>query len=161
MEHEDDDRPPPPRIEDVPPGRLLKIGGPVLDFRVGLRVFGTDLDPHEISALLKATPTLARRKGDKLPGRYRHSAKEGSWLLDLEFKKEVNIELDEAINQLLNRLSPNLEAWENLTSRFRVDIFCGLFLAKGTGNEGFSLTPKTARRLAERRVEVDFDLYYG
>ena len=82
-------------------------------------------------------------------------------MLELRFKKEMNIELVVAINQLLNGLSPNLEAWEDLTSRFRVDIYCGLFLAEGTGNEGFSLTPKTARRLAARRVEVGFDLYYG
>lgn len=161
MAHCDDDRPVPPRREDIPPEPLVEMGGPVFDFRVGLRVFGTDLEPHEISTLLKATPSQARRKGDKMPGRYRRSAGEGSWLLTLEFKKEMKIELDEAINQLLNRLSPNLEAWENLTSRFRVDIYCGLFLAEGTGNEGFSLTPKTARRLAERRVEVGFDLYYG
>jgi hypothetical protein len=148
-------------LEDVPPERLISIGGPVRRFKVTLRVFGGDLDPDEVSSVLQATPTTARRKGDRLRGRYRRSAKEGAWMLELEFDQSTEIELDQAINQLLDGLNPDPAVWEDLNRRFKCDLFCGLFLGEGGGNEGFGLVPETLRRLAERGLEVGFDLYYG
>ena len=82
-------------------------------------------------------------------------------MLELEFAKGTNIDLEQVINQLLDQLNPDLAIWEDLTRRFKCDVYCGLFLGDGNGNEGFSLVPQTSRRLAERGLEVGFDLYYG
>jgi hypothetical protein len=160
MSDEIDDRPLPPRIEDIPPERLVPLGGPVRKFRVTLCLFGDDLDPDEITRLLGAEPTTARRKGDRFPGRYRRSAKEGAWMLELDFAEGAEIELEQAINQLLDRLNSDPAMWANLNQRFRCDVACGLFLGDGGGNEGLDLGPETLRRLVERHLEIGFDLYY-
>jgi len=46
-----------------------------------------------------------------------------------------------------------------LTTRFRVDVFCGLWLIEG--NEGISLDPSTLKALGERGILLDLDIYGG
>ena len=82
-------------------------------------------------------------------------------MLELEFDQSTEIELEQAINQLLDGLNRDLAVWKDLSHRFKCDMFCGLFLGEGGGNEGFVLAPNTSRRLAERGLEIGFDLYYG
>jgi len=82
-------------------------------------------------------------------------------MLERKFDQFAEIELDQAINQLLDELNPDPAVWKDLNRQFKCDLFCGLFLGEGGGNEGFSLVPETLRRLAERGLEVGFDLYYG
>ena len=50
-----------------------------------------------------------------------------------------------------------MSIWQDLTSRFRADVFCGLFMEEG--NEGISLSNETLQRLAERGLTIDFDIY--
>jgi Domain of unknown function (DUF4279) len=65
--------------------------------------------------------------------------------------------LDAQIASLLGRLSNDLKIWETLASKFRIDLFCGLFL-KG-GNEGLGISPEMLRALGERGILLGLDIY--
>jgi hypothetical protein len=54
-------------------------------------------------------------------------------------------------------MSQDLTTWRTLTSRFSADVFCGLFMDQS--NEGFSLGAETLRMLADRGLEIGFDVY--
>jgi len=64
---------------------------------------------------------------------------------------------DDQVHALLQLMSPDLDVWRQLTSRFRADIFVGVFLK--TGNEGLNVSPETMRQLGARGIEIDFDIY--
>jgi len=66
-------------------------------------------------------------------------------------------DLDGQITELLSRLTSDLEAWRNLASRFRMDLFCGLCLE--SLNEGVSISPSSLAALGERGIELALDIY--
>ncbi len=66
-------------------------------------------------------------------------------------------DLDAQISEILDQLTDDTEIWKKLTTRFRADIFCGLFMAEG--NEGISLSSETLEELAARCLTIDFDIY--
>jgi hypothetical protein len=149
-------KPLPPRLEDVNPENLLRIGGPVDRVKISLRIFGDELDPEKITGLLGCKATLARRKGDLIPNkRYQLVAKTGSWILKGDVPETENP--DTQIVALLDRVTENPEVWKSLVSQFKVDIFCGVFL--DAMNRGFPLSAKTISALAERGLEIGFDIY--
>ena len=125
--------------------------------RVSLRIVGVDLIPEEISNLLGCFPTMSAEAGDADPrSKYEaRTVKVGFWHLGLD--EEDSSVLDKKLEELLNSLTNDLEVWKQITSRFRVDIFCGLFL--DSFNEGFELTPSLLKRLAERNLKIGFDIY--
>jgi hypothetical protein len=122
-----------------------------------LGFFGDDLDPEEITACLGTTPTVGVRKGASwLTAKGGEKiAVTGSWRLVSERCEPAN--LDGQINRLLAGLSEDLLAWRSFAERYRGRIFCGLFLA--SGNEGLSLRPETLRRVGERGLLIDLDIY--
>jgi hypothetical protein len=128
------------------------FGGPVDRWKVALRVFGEELDPERVSALLGCQPTSARRKGDPFP-------KKGRWLLEIYSKDcDQNADVDDGIRMLLARLTADNATWLSLTSTYAVDIFCGLFMA--TFNRGFGISCETSKQLSDRHLEIGFDLYF-
>ena len=136
---------------------LLRVGGGVDSCSVCLRIFGNDLDPVTVSAMLGAEPTSSCRRGDIHRGkRYDRVEKHGKWLLDLDHARGVP--LDGLINQLLDRLTDDLAVWRELASRYDTDLFCGLQLE--LWNRGLGLLPKTLLRVGERGLELDLDIYY-
>lgn len=157
MTDQADNRPLPPRIEDVPPERLVSIGGPIRVFDLTLRIFGDDLDPDKVTALLGAVPTSCQRKGETLPGRYKRMAERGAWFLEDRFDQASSPEINEAVRRMLGRLNPDPSVWADLNDRFDVDLFVGIELPDQ--NRGFSLLPSTIRMLAQRGLEIDFDIY--
>jgi len=61
------------------------------------------------------------------------------------------------VAQILGRLSGDLEIWRSLESKYRIDLFCGLFM-EGT-NEGLQITPETLHALGERGISLGLDMY--
>ena len=47
---------------------------------------------------------------------------------------------------------------DGLKHRYRMDLFCGLFLQPT--NRGFCISPEVSGMLAERGLEIGFDLYF-
>ncbi len=123
-----------------------------------LRFFGDDLDPDELTLLLGHQPTNSERKGQeivsKITGKKR-TARSGGWRLSAERREPGD--LDAQISEVLGQLTDDMSIWQDLTSRFRADVFCGLFMEEG--NEGISLSNETLQRLAERGLTIDFDIY--
>ncbi len=126
--------------------------------RATLRVVGDDLVPDEVTALLGAPPTMATTRGqanelDRGPRVWRT----GSWRLEAPDAAPANP--DGQIAEILGELTPDLAAWRSLAARFRVEMFCGWFMADG--NEGVSLSAETLRALGEREIRLEIDLYGG
>jgi hypothetical protein len=125
--------------------------------RASLRVLGDTLEPEEVSALLGRPPTRQRRKGDKIEGRNEATAPTGAWILDSNLSERV--ELEEHVEVLLGSLSNDMDEWSSLTDRFSASMHCSLFLDQY--NEGFELSPRVTRALADRGIVIAFDIYSG
>ncbi len=119
---------------------------------------GDDLVPDEISDLLGCKPSREQTKGEELvapkSGRTR-IARFGMWRLIAD-KREPE-DLDGQVSELLNKLSDDLAVWADLSSRFKIDLFVGLFM--NVTNEGCSVSPETLRKLGERGIELCLDVY--
>lgn len=123
-----------------------------------LRISGDDLIPDEISQLLGASPTRAQGKGEIIPTRNSGGsriARFGLWNLDAT--ETAPGDLDAQVAGLLGRLNPDLSVWQALSTRFRVDLFCGWFM--GGRNEGAEIAAATLLALGERGIRLGIDLY--
>lgn len=122
-----------------------------------LRLFGDDLVPEEISALLCANPTAAFRKGQTINGHVTGNvriAKTGSWRLSAADREPENLEAQ--IFEILDQLTQDLGVWKSL-SRFQPDLFCGIFM--GSSNDGLPLSAKALLALGQRGVALRLDIY--
>lgn len=151
-----DQKPPPPRYEDIPKERLVTVGGPIDEVKVSIRIFGEALDPDEITRLLGCQPTRSRRKGDVIPDkRYHRVASKGSWLLDGQLDR--SIELEQQVKNLMEMVTDEISIWQDLANRYQLDISCGLFL--DSMNRGFELSPELMKYLSDRKIKIGFDIY--
>ena len=61
------------------------------------------------------------------------------------------------IHEILSRMTDDLSIWQSITKRFRVDLFCGLWL---TGSDsGMTLSPQSLVALGERGIELGLCIY--
>lgn len=58
----------------------------------------------------------------------------------------------------MKTLTSDLAVWVDLVRRFKVDMFCGVWLDEG--NQGLALMPQTLHLLGERGVKLELDIYY-
>ena len=58
---------------------------------------------------------------------------------------------------LFARLPSDGELWTSLTSTYKVDVNCGLFL---TDDRGFCLSPEVSKLFSDRHLEVGFNVYF-
>ena len=77
----------------------------------------------------------------------------------LEAADQVPGDLDSQIEDLLGRLTSDLGVWREVTSTYRTDVFCGLFM--DGSNEGLSLSPSSLAALGNRGIELGLDIYDG
>ena len=128
---------------------------------VALRIIGDDLIPDEVTALLGTSPTNAVVKGET--GKHIvgpkvgdvRVARSGMWTLDASDREPED--MNSQIQEILSRMTSDLSVWQSITKRFRVDLFCGLWL---TGSEsGMSLSPQSLAALGERGIELAMCIY--
>ena len=67
------------------------------------------------------------------------------------------VDIEDHLSVLLARVSSDLAVWRELATRFRVEVFCGLFL--DVQNRGFELPAQLMRELADRHISIGFDIY--
>jgi hypothetical protein len=136
------------------------FGGPVDKFKITLRIYGEELDPDQISALLGCAPTVAERKG--LPvsiGEGSRIANRGRWSLTIDSKDcDERDDVEDGVKMLLARMPSDADLWASLTSTFRVDVFCGIFMA--SSNRGFGISAEVSKLLTDRHLNISFDLYF-
>jgi Domain of unknown function (DUF4279) len=121
-----------------------------------LRVSGDDLDPDEITHILGAAPSFSYRNGDLIsPGRSEAKRKCGMWLLESAEAEPEDYHAQ--IAAILSKLTRDLKVWHRLADKYQVDFYCGFFM--DTTNQGFTLSLQTMTTLAERRIEIGFEVY--
>lgn len=145
-------------MDDSFPDDAFVIGGPVSRLTAAVRVVGDTLDPADVTRALGVEPRFAARKGDTVQRGSRTVVQRvGIWTHRLSEDPSPEWELSDAIDALLVRLPSDLEVWRELGSRYKLDVFCGLFL--GSENQGVELRPETLRALAERGLTLGLDVY--
>ena len=130
----------------------------IAESRATLRFFGDDLDPDEVTKVLGCEPTDAQRKGQDVsrPNAVgTRIAKTGMWRLDTETRRPEALEAQ--VTELLDQLSDDLRAWTDLSCRFDVNLFVGLFMSET--NEGCEISPGILRALGDRGIELWLDIY--
>ncbi len=67
--------------------------------------------------------------------------------------------LDQQLKDLFDLLTDDLATWMLIHERYSADLFCGIFL-DGT-NEGLTISSASVRLMADRNLEIGFDIYAG
>jgi hypothetical protein len=130
---------------------------------VALRISGDDLVPDEITAKLGASPTHSHIKGEKgknIVGPKigdERVASSGRWTLQAADREPEDI--DGQVREILNQMTSDLSVWKLITQKYRVDLFCGLFLSDTDG--GLTLSPESLVALGERGIEFGLCIYAG
>jgi Domain of unknown function (DUF4279) len=123
-----------------------------------LRIIGDDLVPMEISNMLGCQPTQAYEKGDVIQGAKsgRHYVKKsGMWRLQAtDCEPEC---IDGQAVELLEKLSTDMSVWASLSKRFRVELFCGLFMEES--DEGLEASAATLAALGNRGIKLGLCIY--
>lgn len=96
-----------------------------------------------------------QKKVSRLLGRESDREKLRHWSLHAPDKEEAD--LDSQVAWILERVTDDLRVWETVTTEYRVDLFCALYMDRS--NRGASLSPKTMADLGARRIEIGFDIY--
>jgi hypothetical protein len=134
------------------PEGTIWYGGPVDRWKVALRVYGDELAPDRISALLGCEPSSAALQGEPFP-------KKGRWIFEIDSKDcGENDDVDDGIRLLLARLPPAPDVWASLTKTYSVDVFCGIFIV--SPNRGFGISAEVSGMLWDRGLDIGFDLYF-
>ncbi len=126
--------------------------------RASLRIVGDELLPDEITELLGCRPTRQQTKGEEIVvSKTGHTqiALSGAWCLQAE-KREPE-DLDDQVCELLDKLSNDLAVWKEVSRRFDIDLFVGLFM--NNVNEGSEVSSETLRKLGERGIALGLDVY--
>lgn len=143
------------------PEGTVWFGGPVDRFTITLRVRGEDLVPNDVSALLQSEATRSEQKGVPVVScsGITRIPKNGHWSLRLDSRDcSPTDDVEDGIRKLLARLPSEPDVWASLTTRYEVDLFCGLFLE--SSNRGFGLSPEVTKLISDRGIAVGFDVYF-
>lgn len=128
--------------------------------QASLRIGGDELDPQEITVLLGSEPSSSYSKGEELVGKKTgrvRIAPFGFWCKNA--KKREPEDLDGQIDEILSQLNDDLGVWADVSKRFDVNLFVGLFLDEG--NEGCVLSADSIAKLGNRAIELQLDIYDG
>jgi uncharacterized protein DUF4279 len=136
------------------------IGGDVDKVTASVVISGDALDPDEITRVLGIEPFFAARKGEQRrsrSGTRTISQRTGVWWVQVADTRERV--LGDAIDGLLARLPADLEVWASLAEKYTLRLSCGLHLEDW--NRGCELPPEVLKKIVDRRLTLDFDIYYS
>jgi len=133
-------------MKPIPPD--IAIGAPE-----GTEWFGGAVDRSTMTLRVHCPPDK-REAVSLLLG---HESGEGRRSWGLSAPDSADADLDTQVDWILSRLSSDLAAWRRVTSEYKVDLFCGLFLERT--NRGVTLEPETMRKIADRGIQLGFDIY--
>lgn len=124
--------------------------------RVSLRIRGDTLDPDFLTQHLGVAPSFGARKGELIARRGRERLQTtGVWTYRLEVQPAT--ELGDAIAHLLSVLPEDATLWQEITSSFTADVFCGVFLQND--NQSTVIQPEVLSALGRRGLPLSFDLF--
>jgi hypothetical protein len=124
--------------------------------RVSLRIRGAALDPEFLTQHLGVAPTFTARQGEaRTRVRVGEIRTEGTWVYALPVASDT--ELGDLIEMLLAPFPSDTNLWEELTTTYSADVFCGVFLR--SDNQGTQLPSETAARLGRLGLPLILDFY--
>jgi hypothetical protein len=124
--------------------------------RVALRIRGDSLDPDFLTQQLGVAPSFSARKGEVIARRGREQLHTtGVWTYRLEVPSAT--ELGDALSRLMDALPEDLTMWEEITTSFSADVFCGAFLEDD--NQSTNISPEVLATLGQRGLTLSLDLY--
>ncbi|MEO6524998.1 MAG: DUF4279 domain-containing protein [Gemmatimonadaceae bacterium] len=124
--------------------------------RVALRIRGDALDPERLTQQLGVAPSFSARKGEVTVWRGRERLHPtGVWTFRLE--ASPGTELGDAVAHVLAALPENAALWEEITSAFDADLFCGVFLEDD--NQSTVIPPEVMSALGRRGLALSLDLF--
>lgn len=137
-------------------GAVVRVGGPVKDAQVSLRVIGHLIDAAMISRLLGCDQS---RVDDLTISNTKDPRGDANRLRVLAISRDLmpGSSIDVTICELLAELTSDMQRWKAACNQWRIDLFCGLFLDEQ--NRGFVLHANTLRAIADRSIEIGFDIY--
>jgi len=145
----------PPNLENLE--FVAEVGGEVDETSVGLRFFGDDLDPDELTQLLGHAPSRVFRRGDVYRGkRHDYVYKTGVWYLNVARSRQGSLE--NQIVSIFDQLTDDLAKWQALTQRYEADLFCGLWFENW--NRELLFSPELMQSIAERGLYLHLDIYF-
>jgi hypothetical protein len=118
---------------------------------VSIRFANEELNPSVLSQRLDFTPS---EEADKPIMKYRRD-KITVW--SVCYRESDDVELEKKIETLLGWFTENITIWKEIATKYKGEIFCGLFL--DGWNRGFSLSADLLRALSERNLFISFDIY--
>jgi hypothetical protein len=136
---------------------LTEVGGVIDESGVTLAVYGVNLNPNEVTDLLRVKPTRSFIRGYRRNPASR-PAPHGAWFLEVRGKTPDGPDVQ--LRKLLMKLPTSENIWKELKTRHKVQIRFGLHM---TGwNKGFEISSTLVRRLGKIGVDLEFDIYeYG
>jgi uncharacterized protein DUF4279 len=137
-----------------PPRVLAEVGGPVDESSATIAVYGEDLEPHDITALIGVEPSNSFRRGFKR-GPRSPAMPHGAWFLEVRGVAPDGPAVQ--LETLLAKLPDSAHVWQQLRERYTVQLRIALHMQ--SWNKGFSLTKQLTARLAALGVDLKFDLY--
>ena len=125
--------------------------------RVTLRISGDDLKPDVVTTKLGCFPSKSQTRGEVIstPAGKKRTATFGMWRLHAEVQKPGD--LDVQVSEVLERLTNDLDVWSELSKKYKIDLFCGIFMNEEM--EGISVNPDSLLKLGERNILLDLDIY--
>ena len=127
--------------------------------KASFRIIGKDLDPSEITNLLKMPPDQFHRCGDpnmSQSGRRYADYNEGFWALHSSADEAHAI--DAHLEDLVTKLWEHRDVVQEFKNRgYKIDIFVGIFGIDD--NIGLALKNSLLRRVMHLGVDLDLDLY--
>ncbi len=77
------------------------------------------------------------------------------WRLRTKHCEPAN--LDSQIVEIFQKLPDDLKVWQQLSMRYEIDMFCGLFFEKT--NDVISIAPETMHILSSLGITLKLDIY--
>jgi hypothetical protein len=81
--------------------------------------------------------------------------KTGTWILKAAVATPGNV--DGQANEILGKLTQDMEVWRSLSSQYDMDLFCGLMMKYG--DEGLEISSNTLQELGARGIRLGLCLY--
>jgi hypothetical protein len=142
---------------DAPPGTVW-FGGPISWFSISLTIRAVNLVPEDVTRLLLVQPTHSQTAGSPRSTRKDAPiANFGSWTVKLTSSETDEWDVAEAARALISRFAQEPAVWKLLPAGAEVRLNFGLHLE--TRNRGFWLPADILRFVADRNINLDFDIY--
>jgi|SRR5690606_9754450 len=124
-----------------------------------LLIFGEEIDLTSLTNVMKLTPTNYWEKGDKILGRKRELIrKESCWELDFKFVNTLY--LDEVTDQVVMKLSNNLNSISNYIKENKLQTKFNIIVEINDNEKPALYLNKSFLKVVSRmNSEIDIDLY--